>query len=92
VVAVKNGNIICFVYLQTGDEFALRDGNSLFCKMDNDALDKLAQSEMDTSSIEFRDGNNQMTANSAGSNNNSSEFGSMSGMLSLSLIVSYSCN
>jgi hypothetical protein len=69
-----------------GDEFALRDGNSLFCKDDNDALDKLAQSEMNTAGIDFRDGN-KMTTNTAGSNNNSSEFGSMSGMLSLSIIA-----
>lgn len=68
----------CSRHLIPGDEFALRDGNSLFCKMDNDALDKLAQSEVDSSGIEFRDGNNQITTNSTGSNNNSSEFGSMS--------------
>jgi hypothetical protein len=68
----------------TGDEFALRDGNSLFCKMDNDALDKLAQSDVDATGTEFRDGTNHMTSttttNSAGSNN-ISEFGSMSGEL-----------
>jgi hypothetical protein len=69
----------------SGDEFALRDGNTLFCKMDNDALDKLAQSDIESSAIDFRDGSNQVvtttnsTNNSSGSNNNSSEFGSMSG-------------
>lgn len=73
----------CFIKSQSylGDEFALRDGNSLFCKDDNDALDKLAQSEVNTAGIDFRDGN-KVTTNTAGSNNNSSEFGSMSGMLS----------
>lgn len=60
-----------------GDEFALRDGKTLFCKMDNDALDKLAQ-DVD-SSIDFREGSNHAvvttnTTNSSGSNNNSSEF------------------
>jgi hypothetical protein len=74
-------NSVLFFKFYIGDEFALRDGNSLFCKMDNDALDKLAQSELDSSGIEFRDGNNQITTNSTGSNNNSSEFGSMSGKL-----------
>lgn len=57
--------------------------------MDNDALDKLAQSEMDSSGIEFRDGNNQITTNSTGSNNNSSEFGSMSGNFSAIIIFLY---
>lgn len=54
--------------------------------MDNDALDKLAQSDIETTAaIDFRDGSNQVvtttnsTNNSSGSNNNSSEFGSMSG-------------
>lgn len=55
--------------------------------MDNDALDKLAQSDVESSAaIDFRDGSNQVvtttansTNNSSGSNNNSSEFGSMSG-------------
>jgi len=51
--------------------------------MDNDALDKLAQTEIESVPIDFREGTNQITttstANSAGSNNNSSEFGSMSG-------------
>ena len=52
--------------------------------MDNDALDKLAQSDVETSAIDFREGNQVLvttnsTNNSSGSNNNSSEFGSMSG-------------
>ncbi|KAG5676703.1 hypothetical protein PVAND_006517 [Polypedilum vanderplanki] len=64
----------CSRHLNPGDEFALRDGNSLFCKMDNDALDKLPNSEMDSSGNEFPDGNCKLT----GSNNNLSEFGSMS--------------
>ncbi|CRL00810.1 CLUMA_CG014062, isoform A [Clunio marinus] len=74
----------CSRHLIPGDEFALRDGNTLFCKMDNDALDKLAQSENETSAIDFREGSTQVVTttnsanNSSGSNNNSSEFGSMS--------------
>lgn len=77
--------LLTFDSIYLGDEFALRDGNTLFCKMDNDALDKLAQSDIETAAIDFRDGSNQVvtttnsTNNSSGSNNNSSEFGSMSG-------------
>lgn len=53
--------------------------------MDNDALDKLAQSDIESTTVDFRDGSNPVgtttnsTNNSSGSNNNSSEFGSMSG-------------
>jgi hypothetical protein len=89
------------ILASTGDEFALRDGNTLFCKMDNDALDKLAQSDIESSAIDFRDGNTQTvptansTNNSSGSNNNSSEFGSMSGTrLHFSNVnyIAYQCN
>lgn len=80
--------LLNLLFFSPGDEFALRDGNTLFCKMDNDALDKLAQTDVESAAIDFRDGSNQVvttttttnsTNNSSGSNNNSSEFGSMSG-------------
>ncbi|CAO1304035.1 unnamed protein product [Diamesa serratosioi] len=72
----------CARHLVPGDEFALRDGNSLFCKMDNDALEKLAQADIESTAIDFRETTNTLSNNSnnnnSSSNNNSSEFGSMS--------------
>lgn len=69
----------------SGDEFALRDGGSLFCKEDHDHLGKTNQ----TSSIEHNNNNaflnNNNNTNSSnnqtriGNNNHSSEMGSMSG-------------
>ena len=71
-----------------GDEFALRDGGSLYCKEDHDVLEKSVQTNL--SSIEHNNNNAMLnnnntiggnaTHNSAGlSNNHSSELGSMSG-------------
>lgn len=69
-----------------GDEFALRDGGSLYCKEDHDVLEKSVQTNV--SSVEHNNNNNAMlnNNNTIGSNNNSttlnnhsSELGSMSG-------------
>lgn len=77
--------IIYIYFNDEGDEFALRDGNSLFCKMDNDALEKLAQADIESTAIDFRETTNTLSNNSnnnnSSSNNNSSEFGSMSGKI-----------
>lgn len=55
-----------------GDEFALREGGSLYCKEDHDLLEKTAQSRV-APTIESN--NNTNLSN----NNHSSELGSMSG-------------
>ena len=53
--------------------------------MDNDALEKLAQADNETTAIDFRETTNTLSNNSnnnnSSSNNNSSEFGSMSGKI-----------
>lgn len=71
--------------LPQGDEFALRDGGSLYCKEDHDVLEKSTQTNL--TSIEHNNNNallnNNNTVTSSHttslSNNNSSEMGSMSG-------------
>ncbi|XP_037918411.1 insulin gene enhancer protein isl-1 isoform X2 [Hermetia illucens] len=62
----------CARRLLPGDEFALRDGGSLYCKMDHDVLEKTQNSL--TSSLENNNNNNTNLSN----NNHSSELGSMS--------------
>lgn len=56
----------------TGDEFALREGGSLYCKDDHDVLEKSAQSRV----APVIESNNNTNLNN---NNHSSELGSMSG-------------
>lgn len=56
----------------SGDEFALRDGGSLYCKEHHDVLEKAAQSRVEPS---IESNNNTNLSN----NNHSSELGSMSG-------------
>lgn len=55
-----------------GDEFALREGGSLYCKYDHDNLEKSAQSRV----APIIESNNNTHLNN---NNHSSEIGSMSG-------------
>lgn len=55
-----------------GDEFALREGGSLYCKDDHDVLEKSAQSRLP---LIVESNNNTNLSN----NNHSSEVGSMSG-------------
>lgn len=56
----------------SGDEFALREGGSLYCKDDHDVLEKSAQSRVPP----IIESNNNTNLNN---NNHSSELGSMSG-------------
>lgn len=58
--------------MSTGDEFALREGGSLYCKNDHDVLEKSAQSRV----APIIESNNNTNLNN---NNHSSEIGSMSG-------------
>lgn len=81
---------LSFAYLlpvlcvRPGDEFALRDGGSLFCKEDHDVLEKTSQTPGQTV---LEPNNNNITSNNNNNNNNtnlsnnnhSSELGSMSG-------------
>lgn len=74
-----------FVSLSSeGDEFALRDGGSLYCKEDHDVLEKTTQTNLNT--IEHNNNNAMLNNNntisnttSLSNNNHSSELGSMSG-------------
>lgn len=59
-------------YPFVGDEFALREGGSLYCKNDHDVLEKSAQSRV----VPIIESNNNTNLNN---NNHSSELGSMSG-------------
>lgn len=59
-------------FVCTGDEFALREGGSLYCKDDHDVLEKSAQSRV----APVIESNNNTNLNN---NNHSSELGSMSG-------------
>lgn len=67
-----------------GDEFALRDGGSLYCKEDHDVLEKSSQTpgqttlEPNNNNITSNN-NNNTTATTLSNNNHSSELGSMSG-------------
>ncbi|XP_055387308.1 insulin gene enhancer protein isl-1 isoform X2 [Condylostylus longicornis] len=63
----------CARQLIPGDEFALRDGGSLFCKEDHEVLEKTNQPNI--SSISEANNNN---SNSLRNNNHSSELGSIS--------------
>lgn len=67
------------LFLCPGDEFALRDGGSLYCKEDHDVLEK-SQTPGQTT---LEPNNNNITSNnnntSLSNNNHSSELGSMSG-------------
>lgn len=74
--------------MHEGDEFALRDGGSLYCKEDHDVLEKSVQTNV--SSIEHNNNNNAIlnnnnnnTTHSSATINNSSELGSMSGEIFL---------
>lgn len=61
-----------FFFHFSGDEFALREGGSLYCKNDHDVLEKSAQSRV----APVIESNNNTNLNN---NNHSSELGSMSG-------------
>ena len=74
----------------TGDEFALRDGGSLYCKEDHDHLEKSSQNglvqgvEPNNNISSNANNNNNISStnnnnNSLSNNNHSSELGSMSG-------------
>lgn len=63
-----------------GDEFALRDGGSLYCKEDHDVLEKSSQSRV---AAPIESNNNTNLSN----NNHSSEVGSMSGECDVRHIV-----
>lgn len=63
---------ISFLIYFAGDEFALRDGGSLYCKEDHDLMEKSAQSRV---APPIESNNNTNLSN----NNHSSEVGSMSG-------------
>lgn len=66
-------------FRNTGDEFALRDGGTLYCKEDHDVLEKTSPTApIAPSSIENNNNNNNITTLS-NNNNHSSELGSMSG-------------
>lgn len=77
----------------TGDEFALRDGSSLFCKEDHDVLEKSNQNsltllESNNNNTTIQNNNSVMISGSRKmslSNNHFSELGSVSGNASLSL-------
>lgn len=58
--------------IRLGDEFALREGGSLYCKDDHDVLEKSAQTRV----APIIESNNNTNLNN---NNHSSELGSMSG-------------
>lgn len=62
----------CCLLFSLGDEFALREGGSLYCKDDHDVLEKSAQSRV----APIIESNNNTNLNN---NNHSSEIGSMSG-------------
>lgn len=68
-------NHIFVVVVVAGDEFALRDGGSLFCKEDHDSLEKFGQTQK-APTIECINNNNNTNLSN---NNHSSELGSMSG-------------
>lgn len=63
-----------------GDEFALREGGSLYCKNDHDNLEKSAQSRV----APIIESNNNTHLNN---NNHSSEVGSMSGKAVISVHI-----
>ncbi|XP_037025370.1 insulin gene enhancer protein ISL-1 isoform X7 [Bradysia coprophila] len=65
---------VCTRKLLIGDEFALRDGGSLYCKADNDMLEKSSLSIV-APSLESNNNNNNTNLSN---NNHSSEIGSMS--------------
>lgn len=67
-ISVKLTDHIYFI----GDEFALREGGSLYCKDDHDVLEKSAQIRLP---LIIESNNNTNLSN----NNHSSELGSMSG-------------
>ncbi|CRL00813.1 CLUMA_CG014064, isoform A [Clunio marinus] len=75
----------CARQLIPGDEFALRDGDALYCKEDHDVLEKSSQTNLNLSEHNNNNAllnNNNTTTNShSGSlsnNNHSSEMGSIS--------------
>lgn len=65
-----------------GDEFALRDGGSLYCKEDNDRIEKASMGIVPPA-IESNNNNNNTNLSN---NNHSSELGSMSGEFQYILI------
>lgn len=78
-------------FFKTGDEFALRDGSSLFCKEDHDVLEKsnsLTLLESNNNNTTIQNNNSVMISGSRKmslSNNHFSELGSVSGNASFSL-------
>lgn len=64
--------------MNIGDEFALRDGGSLYCKEDNDRIEK-ASLGIVPPPIESNNNNNNNNNTNLSNNNHSSELGSMSG-------------
>jgi insulin gene enhancer protein ISL-1 len=73
--------------MKIGDEFALRDGGSLYCKEDHDVLEKstiptLNSVEHNNNNNAMMNNNNNINSNTSISinNNHSSELGSISGM------------
>lgn len=74
----------------TGDEFALRDGSSLFCKEDHDVLEKSNQNsltllESNNNNTTIQNNNSVMISGSRKSLNQFSEHGSISGNVSCRL-------
>lgn len=83
---IKQKFIILFALV--GDEFALRDGGTLYCKEDHDVLEKTSPtSTIAPSSIENNNNNNITTLSNNNNNNHSSELGSMSGKESIFIIL-----
>ena len=82
-----------------GDEFALRDGGSLYCKEDHDVLEKSALThhtsiEHNNNNIPMLNNNNTNMNNNTNhsttilsNNNHSSELGSMSGKVIAVLFI-----
>lgn len=69
----------CSRQLVPGDEFALKDGSSLYCKEDHDVMEKsLAPTTPHPASGES---NNNTSLSNNNHNSNSTELGCMSGML-----------
>jgi insulin gene enhancer protein ISL-1 len=75
--------VACARQLIPGDEFALRDGGSLYCKEDHDVLEKSTITSLATTIETNNNNNNNNNTNFSNNNNNnhSSELGSMSGKL-----------
>lgn len=79
-----------FRCLFAGDEFALRDGGSLYCKEDNDIIEKTSLGLVPTTAT-IETNNNNNNNNNLSNNNHSSELGSMSGEFRVWLYQSFRC-